>query len=248
MTRNDYTRLIEKIRDKIGKWTTRHLSFAGQLQLISSVIQNLTNFWMSAFWLPTACIKEINSLCSAFLWSGPKLSTKKAKVVWSEVCTPKCEGGLGLRSLIETNKVSCLKLIRRITSSTSFSSLKENSTLGSWMWKKLLKYRELAAGFIQTEVQNGRSTSFWFDNWSHLGRLIERTGQRGCIDMGFTLHATVSEAVLRHKKRRHRIDTLNPIETALNDIRSKGHIEAEDIVRWKGKGNIFKTRFSTKET
>jgi len=41
---------------------------------------------------------------------------------------------------------------------------------------------------------------------------------------------------------------LNHIETALDDIRSKEHIEAEDIVRWKGKGNFFKTRFSTKET
>jgi len=77
MTANDYTPLIEKIREKIGKWTTRHLSFAGPLQLISSVIQSLSNFWMSAFWLPTACIKEIDSLCSAFLWSGPKLSTKR---------------------------------------------------------------------------------------------------------------------------------------------------------------------------
>lgn len=189
-----------------------------------------------------------------------ELNAKKAKVALSDVCTSKHEGGLGLRSLREANKASCLKLIWRITSSTSlwvqwlhlyllpkgsFWSINENSTLGSWMWKKLLKYRELASGFIKTEIQSGRSTSFWFDNWSHLGRLIVVTGQRGCIDMGISLHATVSEAVMQHKKRRQRVDILNQIEKALEGSRSKRLIETEDIVRWMGKGNIFKTRFST---
>ncbi|CAA0406061.1 unnamed protein product [Arabidopsis thaliana] len=104
MTTSDYSPLIERIRERIGSWTAKHLSFAGRLQLISSVIHSLTNFWMSAFRLPSACTKEIDSLCSAFLWSGPELSSKKAKISWSEVCIPKEEGGLGLRSLKEVNK------------------------------------------------------------------------------------------------------------------------------------------------
>ena len=263
MSTSDYTPLIEKIRARIGKWTARHLSFAGRLQLISSVIQSLTNFWMSAFRLPNACIKEIDSICSAFLWSGPELNAKKAKVAWSDVCTPKAEGGLGLRSLKDANKVSCLKLIWRMLSSNSlwiqwlrlyllrkgsFWSVKENTTLGSWMWKKLLKYRVLASGFVKHEVESGKSTSFWFDNWSKLGRLIETTGQRGCIDMGITLHTTVAEAVVSHRKRHHRFDTLNQIETALDELRHKGLTPAEDIVLWKGSRDSFRTRFSTTET
>ncbi|XP_010418736.1 PREDICTED: uncharacterized protein LOC104704326 [Camelina sativa] len=104
MTARDYSPLIEQIRNKISSWTARHFSFAGRLQLISSVIQGLTNFWMSAFRLPSACLKEIDSLCCAFLWSGLELNTKKAKVSWSEVCLPNEEGGLGLRSLKEANK------------------------------------------------------------------------------------------------------------------------------------------------
>ncbi|XP_010421785.1 PREDICTED: uncharacterized protein LOC104707187 [Camelina sativa] len=104
MTSGDYLPLIEKIRMRIASWTARMLSFAGRLQLISSVLFSLTNFWISAFRLPKACIKEIDRLCSAFLWSGPSLNTKKAKVAWSEVCLPKSEGGLGLRSLEEANK------------------------------------------------------------------------------------------------------------------------------------------------
>lgn len=173
--------LIEKIRARISSWTARHLSFAGRLQLISSVIHSLTNFWISAFRLPSACLKEIDRLCSAFLWSGPTLNNKKAKVSWEDICKPKEEGGLGLRSLKEANKVSCLKLIWRIVSANSlwvqwirihlvrknsFWSLKYTTSLGSWMWRKLLKYRTIAKEFIKLEIRNGEQTHFWFDIWS----------------------------------------------------------------------------------
>lgn len=119
MTAQDYTPLIEKIRARISSWTARFLSFAGRLQLIASVIHSLTNFWISAFRLPNKCIQEIDSLCAAFLWSGPVLNTKKAKVSWKDCCKPKDEGGLGLRPIKEANDVSCLKLLWRIVSSKS---------------------------------------------------------------------------------------------------------------------------------
>lgn len=116
---NDYTPLLEKMRTRISFWTARHLSFAGRLQLISSAIHSLTNFWISAFCLPKGCIKEIDKVCSALLWSGPVLNPKKAKVSWQDVFKPKEEGDLGLRSITEANKVSCLKLIWRLLSSHS---------------------------------------------------------------------------------------------------------------------------------
>lgn len=65
----------------MGSWTGRFLSYRGRLQLISSVITSMANFWMSAFRLPGSCLKEIESLCSTFLWSGPELKTSKAKFV-----------------------------------------------------------------------------------------------------------------------------------------------------------------------
>lgn len=188
MSASDYAPLLARIRSQISSWTARHLSFAGRLQLIGSVLYSLTNFWMSAFRLPKQCIQEINSLCSAFLWSGLVLSTQKAKIAWSDVCKPKEEGGLGLRSLEEVNRVSCLKLIWRIFSARfslwvqwihrylirkdSFWSVKETSSLGSWMWKKLLQLRPIALQFIKMEINSGSSTSFWFDQWSPFGGFI----------------------------------------------------------------------------
>lgn len=73
----DYLPLGEKIRKQISSWTGRFLSFAGRLQLLNSVITSLTNFWMAAFRLSSECLKEIERLCGAFLWSGPKLEGRK---------------------------------------------------------------------------------------------------------------------------------------------------------------------------
>ena len=56
------------------------------------------------------------------------------------------------------------------------------------MWKKLLKYRRIAATFTKVEVHNGVSTSFWFDDCSDQGRLIDKTWDGGVINMGIRLH------------------------------------------------------------
>lgn len=70
--------------------------------------------------------------------------------------------------------------------------------MGSWMWKKLLKYREVARPLHKMEVKSGNSTSFWYDDWSQMGRLIDLTGPRGVIDLGIPLQATV-ESVVSYK-------------------------------------------------
>ena len=111
MSAQDYLPLVKKIRNIISSWTSRFLSYAGRLQLIRAVLMSITSFWSSAFSLPGACMKEIQQLYSAFLWSGPDLNPHKAKLSWDVVCLPKREGGLGLRPLKETNKVCGLKLI-----------------------------------------------------------------------------------------------------------------------------------------
>lgn len=116
LSKPDYTPLLEHIRKKIGSWTARFLSYAGRLNLISSLLWSVCNFWLSAFRLPKECIREIDKICSAFLWSGLELNPHKAKIAWDVVCKPKCEGGLGLRSLQEANDVCCLKLIWRLVS------------------------------------------------------------------------------------------------------------------------------------
>lgn len=59
-----------------------------------------------------------------------------------------------------------------------FWAVKGNTSSGSWIWKKLLKYRDKARQLHRVEVNNGESTSFWFDSWSPLGYLYEKLGER----------------------------------------------------------------------
>ena len=129
---SDYAPLIEQIKKRIRSWTSRFLSFAGRFNLISSVLWSISNFWLSAFRLPRDCIQQINKLCSAFLWSGPDLNPRKAKLSSDQVCKPKTEWGLGLRNLKEINDVCCLKLVWRILSHG-------NSLWVKWIEMYLLK-------------------------------------------------------------------------------------------------------------
>ena len=187
MTILDYLPLIEKIRKRISSWTGRFLSYAGRLHLIKSVIMSLTNFWMAAFRLPSGCIKEVERICSAFLWSGPFLNGRKNKIAWKDICKTKQEGGLGIRPLKEVNFVCCIKLNWRILSSQSLWvnwiknylirkgsiwMVQDSTQTSSWMWRKILKCREIAKSFYGVEVKDGMKASFWYERWSPLGVYI----------------------------------------------------------------------------
>ena len=226
LTSTDYNPLLEQIKRRIGTWTARFLSYAGRLNLVSSVLWSICNFWLAAFRLPRDCIREIDKLCSAFLWSGPELNTNKAKIAWEIVCKPKREGGLGLRPLREANDVCCLKLIWRIAShgdslwvkwteayflkNHNFWSFRQTNK-GSWMWRKLLKYREIAKAFSKVDVGNGGKVSFWYDDWSTMGRLIEVLGDRGQIDMGISKYTNLAAAWDGRRPRTWKETTYAPV-------------------------------------
>lgn len=151
------------------------------------------------------CLKKIESMCSAFLWSGSPNDSSKSKVAWEDVCKPKDEGGLGIRKL----RVFYLHLIWRLFSSSgslwvawiniyllkqvSFWDVKRGSK-GSWIWRKILKLRSIAATFLKSEIGNGLSTSFWFDTWNNLGCLFDIWGITGPQQLGVPRNATVAAA------------------------------------------------------
>lgn len=96
------------------------------------------------------------------------------------------------------------------------------------------------------EVRNGKASSFWYDAWSDMGRLLDLTGVRGCIDIGISLKASVAAAVSR-RPRRHRSDIYVMIEEALHKQRNKMEI-GEDVALWKSNTDVFKPKFYTSNT
>ena len=115
------------------------------------------------------------------------------------------------------------------------------------MWRKLLKYRDIAKDFHKKKVGNGNQSSFWFDSWSPLGCLIDLTGVRGCINLEVRLHATVSTALHARRRRNHRIEVYNNIESAIEEQRNKMTEEADYSV-WKNSLGTYKPVFHTRNT
>jgi len=117
----------------------------------------------------------------------------------------------------------------------SFWAVKDNTTSGSWMWRKMLKYREQAKMFHKVEVKNGDTTSFWYDSWSSMGVIYEKLGDRGCIDMGIPKNSMLSEAISKPRTRNHRQSFVNLIEVELQNLRTNRRETEHDIPLWRGK-------------
>ena len=206
---SEYNTLLHKLAGTFRAWAVKMLSYAGRLQLLSSVINGGVNFWMSTFILPKGCVKKIESMCSKFLWGGDIDTRSTEKVAWKAVCLPKLEGGLGLRSFSEWNKVLCLRFIWLLFSGTnslwvqwqkhhhlrssSFWALERKNT-DSASWNSILALRPLAQQFIKCKVINGTSAKFWFDTWTPFGQLIKFLGDSGPRDTRIPLSASVRDA------------------------------------------------------
>lgn len=202
--------LIQSIKTKLHSWTVRSLSMAGRLQLLSTVIAGITNFWSCVFILPQACVDEIDSLCSKFLWKGKTDGANAAKVAWAKVTTPKQEGGLGLRKISTWNLASVLKLIwilffkqesiwsRWYTTEVLEGNLNNfwvinTKQKNSWLANKLLLLIDTAYNWIKHLVGNGETTYFWTSHWSPFGNIRKFLVGESCMTVGIPYSMTLAE-------------------------------------------------------
>ncbi|GJY96415.1 protein LAZ1 [Tanacetum coccineum] len=149
--------LVDRVKNRIGDWKNKSLSFAGRLQLCSSVLSSMPVYWASVLMLPKGTIYDIQSLIRGFLWCNGELKRRRARVAWDDICLPKQEGGIGLRSFDVFNMALMLTHIWNIVSkkeslwvrwihtykirNQSFWSLPLTKDV-SWGWLKLLQLRE----------------------------------------------------------------------------------------------------------
>ncbi|XP_074313830.1 uncharacterized protein LOC141649026 [Silene latifolia] len=90
--------LIDRITDRIRSFGSRKLSYSGMLTLVNSVLTSLYSYWATIFVLPKGVLRRIDEICRNYLWDGSTEYIRAPKVSWEKVCTPKCEGGLGIRN------------------------------------------------------------------------------------------------------------------------------------------------------
>jgi hypothetical protein len=61
---------VSKITARIDSWLAQNLSFAGRLQLLSSVLLSLQVYWAKVFILPKNIISLLERKFNRFLWMG----------------------------------------------------------------------------------------------------------------------------------------------------------------------------------
>jgi hypothetical protein len=120
-----YAALMDSIRRRIDGWIVHSLNFAGRVELIRSVILSSISYGYFTYNLPRSIIKEIERLCANFLWKG-----KLHNISWAKLCTPKKEGGLGIKSIPELCEAAGLKRLWRF--------LTTKSMWGRWMKHKYI--------------------------------------------------------------------------------------------------------------
>lgn len=260
----DYKPLLDQLRARFSSWSSRALSYVGRRQLISSVIYGTLNFWFSTFLLLKGCLKQVESLCCRFLWNGNINARASARVSWANCCFPKEEGGLGLRDLILWNKTLNLKLIwllyqeneslwaswckeHRLKGISLWSIDEEKQ--GSWIWKSILKLRPVAERFLRCHVGNGRTASFWYDQWTPLGVLISFLGPSGPRALGVPLNSTVADACtpVGWKLRHARTPAAESLQLYLCTVPLPSTSDVSDAYVWEV-DNVELEAFSTKRT
>jgi hypothetical protein len=85
--------LIEKVSGHNNSWISKNLSFAGRLQLISSILLSVQVYWSSIFILPKKIIRLLEQKFNRFLLSGSDVVKARAKVNWNWLYICSKEGG-----------------------------------------------------------------------------------------------------------------------------------------------------------
>ncbi|XP_074293258.1 uncharacterized protein LOC141620232 [Silene latifolia] len=97
MSKMDCSILVEKLITRIRSFGSKKLSYSGRLVLVSSVLTPLYNYWVNIFVIPKGVLNKVNSICRNYLWDGGADFIRCPRVSWEKICSPKSEGGLGLR-------------------------------------------------------------------------------------------------------------------------------------------------------
>ena len=71
---------------------------------------------------------------------------------------------------------------------------------------------------------------------------------QGCIALGININASVEFVVQNNRSRRYITGNLIIIDEEILKFKTKGLIEEDDVVLWKGKGDVFRPRFDTNQT
>ncbi|GJT92143.1 RNA-directed DNA polymerase, eukaryota, reverse transcriptase zinc-binding domain protein [Tanacetum coccineum] len=191
-----------------------------------------------------------------FVWS----KNDATKGAWKDVCRPKEEGGLGLKSLKVMNHALMVKHLWNIASKKdslwvkwlNMYRIKGNCIWDlkvkknfSWNLKQILSLRDSIRRNVGYKIGNGRGCFIWYDRWHSNGPICRLISNDVIKSSGFNLNAKVADLVSNNNwnwpndwsvRFKEVVDVPVPV---LDQDR-------DDMALWFDKQNV-EVRFSVKE-
>ncbi|KAH0712316.1 hypothetical protein KY289_008275 [Solanum tuberosum] len=124
--------LLKKMIKRLSLWQNKLLSFGARYILITHVLQSIPVYLLSAINSLIGVIEQLHRILAKFFWANATRSRNKHWVSWENICYPKEESEIGLRSLQVMSNALFAKLWWKFRTSTS-------SMWGEFMWNKYCK-------------------------------------------------------------------------------------------------------------
>lgn len=150
VTKSTYNFILEAIQKCLSGWSVDHLSLAGRLTFIQSVISALPSYIMQTALLLSSLCKEIDKITRRFLWGSSSSCNKVSLIAWDKVCLDKEVGGLSINKIEVLNKVFTTKLGWRLVSQPNF------------LWARILRDKYMKGGDVNFALARyDRSLATW---------------------------------------------------------------------------------------
>ncbi|KAG7556773.1 Reverse transcriptase domain [Arabidopsis suecica] len=119
INKDTFSEVIERVTSRLAGWKGRFLSMAGRLTLTKSVLSSIPVHTMSVISLPKSSMDRLDRISRDFLWGSTNEKRKQHLIAWKRICTPKSDGGLGIRAAKDMNKALVSKVGWRLLKDTT---------------------------------------------------------------------------------------------------------------------------------
>jgi hypothetical protein len=168
-TIQDITPITDQIERRLNA-SARFLDYGGRLQLVCYVLSSLPMHYLCSLKVQKSIIKIADRSRRHCLWAKNEgTSSENSLVVWSVVCLPKKNGGLGALNFELQNKALLMKHLHKFYSKEEIPWVKlvwtlyprgvphAQSSRGSFWWKDVFSYVNDYRSLTTCKIGNGDS-------------------------------------------------------------------------------------------
>ena len=186
-----FTSIVDRIHQRALSCSTRHLSKAGKMTMIKSVLTAIPTYSMTCLQLPMSLFKRIQSVLTRFWWDGNDEKRKLCWVSWTNLTKSTADDGLGFKEIEAFDQAMLAKLAWRIITVPDCLLVRvltgkychnihfleaPSPSACSHGWRGILRGHNLLKENLGKAIGNGLNTKIWHNSWISLSQNIKPFG------------------------------------------------------------------------